>query len=236
MLKSTANRVPIANRLLAILPPADYQRLLANLDPVTLTFGEVLCEAGDVIRHVYFPNDALVSLLTPVDRNHVLEVGLVGREGLVGIALALGIGVTPVRALVQGSGTAMRMKAAPFRREIQRSPLLRRAVHFYTHALMSQVAKTAACNRFHKIEARLARWLLMTRDRVGSGHFRVTQEFLGYMLGVRRVGVTHAAQALKHRKLIEYSRGQLSIVNEYGLAAAACSCYETVKHRAPGKP
>jgi len=226
------DRSRIANKLLATLPRAEYQRLLPNLQPVTLTFGEILYEPGDPIKYVYFPNDSHVSLLTPVDRHHALEVGLVGYEGMVGIGLALGIGMSSVRALVQGTGTAMRMKAAPFRKEFRLCPSLQREVHLYTHALMAQVAQTAACNRFHLVEARLARWLLMTRDRVCSNHFRLTHEFLGHMLGVRRVGVTKAARSLKQRKLIDYSRGNISIINGRGLEAAACSCYEMGKGKA----
>jgi CRP-like cAMP-binding protein len=226
MLMRVADRVPVANRLLAALPRAEYRRLLANLEPVTLAFGEILYEPGDAIRHVYFPNDALVSLLTLADRQLALEVGMVGREGMVGVAFALGIALSPGRALVQGGGTAMRMKAAPFRKELRQSLPLQRGVLLYTHELLVQVAQTAACNRFHVVEARLARWLLMTRDRVGSDHFRLTQEFIGHMLGVRRVGVTNAAHALKQRKLIDYSRGNIEIINGPGLEAAACACYK----------
>lgn len=226
MLMRVADRVPVANRLLAALPRAEYRRLLASLEPVTLAFGEILYEPGDSIRHVYFPNDALVSLITLADRQLALEVGMVGREGMVGVSFALGIALSPVRALVQGGGTAMRMKAAPFRKELRQSLPLQREVYLYTHELMVQVAQTAACNRFHVVEARLARWLLMTRDRVGSDHFRLTQEFIGHMLGVRRVGVTNAAHALKQRKLIDYSRGNIEIINGPGLEAAACACYK----------
>ena len=226
MLMRVADRVPVANRLLAALTRAEYRRLLASLEPVTLAFGEVLYEPGDAIRHVYFPNDSLVSLLTLADRQLALEVGMVGHEGMVGVALALGITLSPVRALVQGGGTAMRMKAAPFRKALRQSLSLQRGVLLYTHELMVQVAQTAACNRFHVVEARLARWLLMTRDRVGSDHFRLTQEFIGHMLGVRRVGVTNAAHALKQRKLIDYSRGNIEIINGPGLEAAACACYK----------
>jgi CRP-like cAMP-binding protein len=221
----------IANRLLATLPRAAYGRLLPELEPVTLEFGEVLYEPGDPIRHVYFPNDSLVSLLTVVDHHLALEVGMVGREGMVGVAVALGIAASPVRAMVQGAGDAMRMKATRFRSEFGQSQVLQRQVLLYTHALMAQVAQTAACNRFHMVEARLARWLLMTRDRVASDQFRLTHEFLGHMLGVRRVGVTNAAHALKQRKLIDYSRGNITIVNGRGLEAASCSCYEVVKDR-----
>ena len=226
MLMRVADRVPVANKLLAALPRAEHRRLLASLEPVTLAFGEILYEPGDAIRHVYFPNDSLVSLITLADRHLALEVGMVGREGMVGVAFALGIGVSPVRALVQGGGTAMRMKAAPFRRELRQSLPLQREVLLYTHELMVQVAQTAACNRFHVVEARLARWLLMTRDRVRSDHFRLTQEFIGHMLGVRRVGVTNAAHALKQRRLIDYSRGNIEIINGPGLEAAACACYK----------
>jgi len=217
---------PIANALLAALPRAEYRRVLALLEEVTFAFGDVLYDAGDEVVHVYFPNDSLVSLLTIVDRHLALEVGLVGREGMVGVAYAMGIASTPFRALVQGGGTAMRMKAADFRRELDASAALQREVHLYAHALMAQVAKTAACNRFHVVQERLARWLLMTRDRVRSDHFRLTHEFLANMLGVRRVGVTKAAHALRQLKLISYSRGNIDITNGRGLEAAACSCYE----------
>lgn len=217
---------PIANALLAALPRAEYRRVLALLEPVTLTFGEVLYEQGEPITHVYFPNDSLVSLLTLVDKHLALEVGLVGHEGMVGVAYAMGISATPFRALVQGTGTAMRMKAPAFRKELSASVALQREVHLYAHALMAQVAKTAACNRFHVVQERLARWLLMTRDRMRSDQFRLTHEFLANMLGVRRVGVTKAAHALRQRKLITYSRGNITIVNGHGLETAACSCYE----------
>ena len=229
LLMKVSKKVHIPNKLLAALSRAEYQRLSPHLEPVTLEFGEVLYEPGDTIRHVYFPNDSLVSLLTVVDRHLALEVGMVGREGMVGVAFALGIGVSPVRAMVQGAGTAMRMKTAPFLKEFKSSVSLQRQVHLYTHEFMAQVAQTAACNRFHVVEARLARWLLMTRDRVCSNEFRLTHDFLGHMLGVRRVGVTKAAHALKERRLIEYSRGNITIINGRGLEAASCSCYEMVK-------
>lgn len=226
MLMQVDDQLPIANKLLAALPRPEYQRLLTSLEPVALVFGEVLYEPGEVIKHVYFPNDSLVSLLTLVDPPLALEAGMVGREGMVGVSVALGVTRSPVRALVQGAGTAMRMKAAPFRKELQHSPALQRQTDLYAHELMVQVAQTAACNRFHVVEARLARWLLMTRDRVGSDHFHLTHEFIGHMLGVRRVGVTNAAHALKQRSLIRYSRGNIDIVDGPGLEAAACSCYK----------
>jgi CRP-like cAMP-binding protein len=228
-----ANR-KVANSLLAAMPGKNYQRLLSGLEPVTLNFGDVLYEAGQKIRHVYFPGNSLVSLLTVVDGRMALEVGMVGHEGMVGLPLALGADVSPVRALVQGAGAAMRMKSARFSREIRKSPQLQHEVYGYANALIAQVSQTAACNRFHVVEARLARWLLMTRDRMRSRKFRLTQEFLSHMLGVRRVGVTSAARALQDRKLIEYSRGQISILDDKGLEAAACECYAAVNGRGNG--
>lgn len=223
------NRVPIANSLLAALPYKDYQHLLPGLEEVTLTFGDTIYDPGAVIRHVYFPNDSLVSLLTLVEGHLALEVGLIGREGMLGVSLALGINVSPVRALVQGTGTALRMKSARFMQEFRRSLPMQREIYLYTHALMAQVTQTAACNRFHVVEARLARWLLMTQDRVKSDEFRLTQEFLAHMLGVRRVGVTKAASALQRQKMISYSRGNIRILDRKKLEAACCPCYEIVK-------
>jgi CRP-like cAMP-binding protein len=222
-------RTDVPNRLLAALPAGEYERLLDGLDPVKLTYGEVLNEPGEPMRHVYFPSDCLVSLLTVVEGHHALEVGLVGREGMVGTRLALGISTSPVRALVQGTGTALRMKSTRFAQELQRSPELRQTVLRFADSLMGQVTHTAACNRFHMIEARLARWLLMTRERLPSVQFRLTHEFLADMLGVRRVGVTAAAGALQRRKLIHYRRGIITILDQKGLEAAACSCYRHVR-------
>jgi len=225
---------PIANSLLAALPRKNYQRLHAGLEPVTLTYGEVLYEPGDPIRHVYFPNDSLVSLLTTAEGHEALEVGLVGREGMVGISLALGMDVASVRALVQGTGTAMRMDSARFHKEFQQCAPLQRDLYRYTHVMLAQARQTAACNRFHPVEARLARWLLMTRDRMRSDQFHLTQELLGSMLGVLRGAVTQAAGALQRRKLIRYSRGNISILDGQGLEAGACRCYQIVKDVADG--
>ena len=226
----------IANSLLAALPRKDYQRLLARLEPVTLTFGEVLYRPGEPIRHVYFPTNSLVSLLTPVEGHMALEIGLVGREGMLGIPLALGTSNSPVRALVQGSGAALRMKSTHFLSRFRRCAPLQKEIHRYIHERMVQITQTAACNRFHLVEARLARWLLMTRDRVQSDQFRLTQELLGCMLGVLRVAVTKAAGALQRRQLIRYRRGEIHILDGQGLERAACRCYQVVKNthdRAP---
>jgi CRP-like cAMP-binding protein len=218
------------NDLLAAVPLKEQRRMLGMLEPVKLTFGEVLYEPGDVISHVYFPGISLVSLLTLVDNHLALEVGIVGREGMVGIPLSLGVGISTGRALVQGAGVAMRMKSALFLKEMRKNRHLQRALNLYINQLMSQVAQTAACNRFHFVEERLARWLLMTRDRVQSMEFPMTQEFLSHMLGVRRVGVTKAAIHLQKLRLIEYSRGNIRILNAQGLEAAACSCYQVLRN------
>ena len=227
--RATTDRADVPNRLLAALPANGLERLRDGLDSVTLTYGEVLNEPGEPMRYVYFPSDCLVSLLTVVEGHHALEVGLVGREGMVGSRLALGIGTSPVRALVQGTGTALRMRSTRFLQELQRSPELRLATLRFTDSLMGQVTRTAACNRFHTIEARLARWLLMTRERLPSVQFRLTQEFLADMLGVRRVGVTSAASALQRSKLIHYRRGMITILDQKGLETASCSCYRHVQ-------
>jgi CRP-like cAMP-binding protein len=164
-----------------------------------------------------------------VEGHRALEVGLVGREGMIGSRLALGMTTASVRALVQGTGSAVRIESALFLRELHRSPMLQRALLHFTDALMMQVTRTAGCNRFHGIESRLARWLLMTRERLPSSQFYLTQEFLADMLGVRRAGVTTAACALQRQKLIRYRRGTITIVDQLGLEAAACSCYQYVK-------
>jgi len=226
---SASTEKPVANSVLAALPRRAFEGLQSGLETVTLEFGAVLYEPKQEIHHVYFPTDSLVSLLTVVDNHSALEVGMVGREGMVGMALTLGSSVSPVRALVQGAGTALQMTAARFRREFERGPLLRRGLYRYLNALMAQITQTAACNRFHNVEGRLARWLLMTSDRLRSDKFELTQEFLSHMLGVRRVGVTEAASALQRRGLIEYRRGHLHILDHPALEAASCACYALVK-------
>lgn len=222
-------RTPIQNRLLAALPRRDYQRLLQYLEPVTLTFGQVLYESGGRIRHVYFPYSGVVSLLTVIGPGKAAEVGLVGDEGMVGGSAAIGINTSYLRAVVQGDGAAARLTAARLFRELGTNGTWHRELFRFTHALMNQTAQTAACNRFHRVEARLARWLLATRDRVHSLQFNLTHEFLSLMLGVRRVGVTEAASSLQKRGLITYSRGNIHLLDAAGLAAVACECYGTVK-------
>jgi CRP-like cAMP-binding protein len=225
----TAHSKAACNHVLASIPPNHYRRLKDRLETVRLDFGQVLYEPGKAILHVYFPLDCLVSLLTAVDRRRTLEVGMVGNEGMAGMPFILGAGVSGVRAIVQGGGNALRIAAAPFRTEFDCNRPLRDALFRYTYALMAQISQTAACNRFHEAEPRLARWLLMTRDRVRSNEFFLTHEFLAHMLGLRREGVTEAASALKRRGLIDYSRGKIQILDVKRLTASSCTCYGIVK-------
>jgi CRP-like cAMP-binding protein len=214
------------NRLLALLPPSEREHILKDSKLVEIEFGTTLWEQGDRMRYVYFPMSGYISMLTSVD-DHTLEVGMIGNEGMCGHPMALGVDRASLRALVQGSGTSFRLKAATFQQHLEDSRAFEQVMLGYVHVLLGQLAQTAACTRFHVVEARLARWLLMTQDRARDDEFEVTQEFLAYMLGVRRVGVTAAARILQSRNLIRYTRGHMKILDRTGLEAAACICYQS---------
>ena len=190
-----------------------------------MVLADVLCQPGKPTRHVYFPTEGFISLITLVDGKPSLEVGMVGREGMLGAQLALGILTSPLHALVQGPGMAWRVGTRAFRGELANSMPLQRILNRYLYVMMSQLASSAACLRFHLIGPRLARWLLMSQDRAHSDSFHVTHEFLAYMLGVRRVGITAAAGGLQRGGLISYNRGELKVLDRRGLQAAACACY-----------
>lgn len=217
------------NRLLAALPATQRKRVLDQCEPVELVAGATLMDPGQRTRHVLFPVEGYISLIAPISESQQLEVGMVGDEGMHGASVALGMNAAPLRVVVQGAGVAMQLGAAQFCLQVQASSALRGVVHRYLYVQFSQVAQTAACTRFHLVEERLARWLLMTRDRAHSDEFLITHEFLAYMLGVRRVGVTRAARALLERGLIQYSRGRIRILDARNLEDRACSCYERAK-------
>ena len=222
----SSQHAPAINRLLEALPAGEQSRMLAQCDVVELAFGDVLCTPRERLSHVYFPTRSFISLVMPIDKAAGLEVALIGNEGMFGIPLALGVDVSNVRAVVQGAGAALRMNAAVFCRELERSQALQGGINRYVFVRLSQIAQTAACTRYHVVEARLARWLLMTQDRAHAATFHVTHEFLALMLGVRRVGITKAASSLQKRKLIRYARGNIEVLDRRGLKAASCACYK----------
>jgi CRP-like cAMP-binding protein len=211
--------------LIESLPGKSRARLLAICEPVTLVMGEVLSDTGRPTRHVYFPTIGFISLVTAINGRPTLEVGMVGREGMLGVQLVLGVEAAPLHAVVQGAGAAWRIGGAEFSSELVRSAALQRGLNRYVYVTMMQLASAASCLRFHQIRPRLARWLLMTQDRAHSDSFHITHEFLAYMLGVRRVGITTAASVLQRDGLIRYRRGEIRVLNRRGLKAAACSCY-----------
>lgn len=226
---SSVLEISETNLLLAALPEKDRVALLSDCEKVELVFAEELYQAGEVISHVYFPVKGFVSLIMPVDNNANLEVGLSGNEGMLGITLILNIDVSPFRALVQGAGSALRITAELFGHQLERSPALQQLLKRYLYVTIKQLALSGACTRFHLVEARLARWLLMTQDRAHTNHFHITHVFLAYMLGVRRVGITKAASSLQKQKLISYQRGDITILDHAGLEAACCKCYQADK-------
>lgn len=220
---------PIQNQLLAALPGNVYKRLIPRLEAIPLPFMEVLYESGDAIEHVYFPKEGLISLLVVMGDETPREVGLIGKEGMLGIAVALGMNATPTRALIQMQGSAMRMKAGALRDELKRGGALQSVLQRYSHALFTQVSQSAACINSHAVDKRLSRWLVMTHDRAPGDEFEMKHEFMAMMLGVTRSVVTRAAGLLQREKMIRYTRGQVTILDRRRLEATACECYGVVK-------
>jgi CRP-like cAMP-binding protein len=227
--RDTGGEPALRNHILAALPAAELRHLLSGADTVSLAFGQILQEPGQVKRYVYFPTDSYISQIASLGGFPRIEVGLVGAEGMIGSSLLLGVRIAPLHTVVQGQGSALRLDATRFVRELARAPALRAVMNRYQYVRMSQVGQMVACTRFHTVEERLARWLLMTRDRARSNTFRMTHEYMAFMLGVRRVGVTEAAALLQRRNLIEYRRGELAIVNRRELEVTSCECYATAK-------
>lgn len=219
---------PRSNRILSAAPTEEYERLLPRLEYVELHRGDVLHEAGEQIPHVYFPYSGTISVTVPMQDGEQTEVGVVGREGMLGLPLVLGTDTAPLRAFSQVSGGAMRMRAADFREEVGRRAGLYDLLLRYAQTFFVQTAVTAACNRLHPLEGRLPKWLLMTRDLAESDRLDLTHEFVGVMLGVRRAGVTEALGALRSEGLIEHSRGQITILDVERLGRKSCECYRVV--------
>ena len=220
---------PIRNHLLAALPREEYERLLPHLESVSLPFMGVLYKGGEPIKHVYFPDDGLISLLIVMKDETVREIGVVGNEGMLGIAVALGMKTATTRALVQLPGVAMRMKAGALREELGRGGALQNVLQAYAHALLTQVSQSAACVSAHAVDKRLSRWLLMTHDHAPGDGFEMKHEFMAMMLGVTRSVVTRAAGLLQKEEMIRYTRGRVTVLDRGRLEAAACECYGAVK-------
>ena len=222
----------VRNRLLAGLPPADFALLAPSLRPVELELRQVLHAPDQRIEAVHFPESGMVSMLAALEDGALQEVGVVGREGVVGLAVVLGADSSPLEALVQGAGPALRMPAAGLRAAFERSPALRTTLLRHMQAFHLQVTQTAACNGRHALEERLARWLLIAHDRAGGERFPMTQEFIAMMLGVRRAGVSVAAGILRKAGVIGYARGCVTVLDRPGLEAASCGCYRAVREQA----
>lgn len=221
------------NRLLASLPDKDYRDLLRSAERTDLVYGSTLYKTGAVIHHVYFPESGIVSLLSAVDDNQTLEVGMVGSEGMIGVPVFLGATTSNNIALVQGAGFALRMTTEDFVKECETSNKLQQVLKRFVQSLMAQTAQSAACNRFHPVESRMARWLLMTNDRMKTGVFQITQEFLSNMVGVRREAINKTAKSFEKLGLISYHRGKLTIEDVKRLKAVACDCYKIISKSDP---
>lgn len=224
------NNKIVENRLLAALPREEYERLLPQLETVHLAKGKILYNAGDFVQYAYFPNDGMVSLLSMTQDGSTIEVGMVGNEGMVGLPIILLSNKTPYQMVVQiPVESALRARASVLRNEFNRGGKLQHLLLQYTNMMLTQITQSAICNHFHTVEERLGRWLLIARDRVNSNTVRLTQEIISHMLGSQRTGVTMAAGTLQKMKLIQYSRGEINILDPDGLESVACECYEIIR-------
>ncbi|WP_414515158.1 Crp/Fnr family transcriptional regulator [Nostoc sp. PCC 9305] len=220
---------PQVNRLLAALPANDYERLIPHLKLVSLPTRQVIYEPGEPITQVYFPQNAVVSIVTIMEDGSTVEVGIVSNEGMVGIPVILGGNTTTTKAFVQVAGAGMQMDADVLRTEFNRGGAIQKLLLRYVRAVYTELTQSCACNRLHTLEERLARWLLTVSDRFESDDFPLTQEFIAQMLGVRRSGVTVAASTLSRAGMIRYQRGQISILNREDLEATSCECYQVIQ-------
>jgi CRP-like cAMP-binding protein len=220
---------PLENHLLASLTVDEYETLLPNLQQVTFSLGQLVYASGGHLDYLYFPTTSVVSLLYTTEDGSTAEMGLVGNDGVVGVALFLGGDTTPNRAVVQIAGDAFRMKAKILKAEFARGGALHDLMLRYTQALLTQISQTAVCNRLHSMEKRLCRWLLLCHDRLKSDELLMTQEFIANMLGGRRESVTVAAGRLQDAGLVQYARGHITLLSREGLEAAVCECYRIVK-------
>lgn len=218
-----------ANRLLAVLPPNEWNRIAPELMLVEMPLGKVIYESGDQLAHVYFPTTSIVSLLYVMEDGASAEIAIVGNDGLIGIALFMGGETTPSRAIVQSAGYAYRLSARVLKDEFKRAGPLQRLLLRYTQALITQMAQTAVCNRHHSIDQQLCRWLLLSLDLLPSNELQMTQELIANMLGVRRSGVTEAALKLQTAGLIQYSHGHIKVLDRDGLEKRVCECYSVVR-------
>jgi CRP-like cAMP-binding protein len=217
------------NRLLAALPEEVYKRLHPHLDNVPLSLGQVIYESGEQLDHIYFPTTCIVSLLYTMENGTSAEIGVVGNEGVVGIALFMGGETTPNRAVVQSAGLSLKLRLGVLKEEFRRGGSFQQILLRYTQALITQMSQTAVCNRLHTVDQQLCRWLLLSHDRLDSDELTMTQELIANMLGVRREGVTVAAGRLQAAGLIQYHRGHITILDRAGLEARACECYQVVR-------
>jgi len=217
------------NRLLDALPAAEYARLARKLEPVELQLGQVLFHAGERTEHVYFPVESIVSLMADLEEGGGIEVGLVGREGMVGISVAFGVGRESKLATVQHTGTALRMRSDDLREELAGDGQLSRLLLQYAHALMSQISQSVVCNVRHTLDRRLVRWLLMFQNRADADEFELTHEFMANMLGAARSSIGEVARKLQEMGMVNYARGRFRIVNRMAMEQMACECYEVVR-------